>query len=295
MAFHFKKKEKVAKALRRICCERVEDALEILKDDRLKAVHNVRKEIKKLRAILRLIRGEIGKNVYRRNNHRLRAAAGELTAVRDARVRLDAFEGLAKHFGRGLPARPFPKIEEALREDYRAEERKFLNGHSAGAVAKILLELKQHADDLKTDASGWAAIGPGLEASFCRGREAFKTVQKDCSPKNLHEWRKRVKDLWHHLRLLCRVWPKEVRATIEELETLAELLGNDHDLVMLAEFVAENFKGARDAEALAELIGRRQKEFRSEALKLGRRFYAEKPERFCRRIGNYWTIWRGEK
>lgn len=261
MSFHFKKKEKVAKALRRLCCERVEDALEILRDDRLKAVHNVRKEIKKLRAILRLMRGEIGKNVYRTNNQRLRAAAGELTAVRDARVRLDAFEGLAKHFSRRLTARPFPKIEEALREDCRLEERKYLKSHSAGVVAKILLELKQRANDLKTDASGWAAIGPGLKASFCRGQEAFKTVQKDCSPKNLHEWRKRVKDLWHHLRLLCRVWPKEVRATVEELETLAEFLGNDHDLVMLAEFVEENFKGAPDAEALAELISGGKKSF----------------------------------
>ncbi len=295
MPFHFRKKEKVAKALRRICCERVEDALEILRGDRLKAVHNVRKEIKKLRAILRLMRGEIGKNVFRRNNKTLRAAAGELTAVRDAQVRLDAFEGLAKHFSRGLPARPFPNIKEALRGNCRAEERKFLKGHLADVVTKILSELKQRADDLKADASGWAAIGPGLEASFRRGQEALKTVRRDCSPENLHEWRKRVKDLWHHLRLLCRVWPKEVRAKIEELETLAEFLGKDHDLVMLAEFVAKNFKGTGDTGALGELIRRRQKELRNEALKLGRQFYAERPERFCRRVGNYWTMWRGEK
>jgi hypothetical protein len=46
---------------------------------------------------------------------------------------------------------------------------------------------------------------------------------------------------------------------------------------------------------LYELIHRRQKELRSSALKMGKRFYAEKPEHFCQRIGNYWKIWRGEE
>jgi CHAD domain-containing protein len=236
MPFQFKRREPVAKAVRRMCSERIEDALETLKDsDHPGAVHSVRKEIKKLRAIFRLMRGEIGKNVYRRNNQALRAAAGHLTAIRDAHVKLDAFEGLVNHFRRKLPARPFPEIKKALQENCREQERKFLKSHSKLSVGNILRELKASASGLKTDSQGWAAIKPGLKKSYCRGQEAFAAAKKDGSPEHLHEWRKRVKDIWFHLRLLGRTWPKELNAATDDLERLGELLGDDHDLVMLAE------------------------------------------------------------
>jgi len=296
MPFHFRKREPVAKAMRRMCRERVDDALKTLKrGDHLKVVHNVRKEIKKLRAIFRLMRGEIGNKIYRRSNKALRAAAGGLTAMRDAQVKLIAFENLAKHFRHRLSARPFPKIKAALQKNCRDEERKFLEGRSVASVGKILRALKKNAVGLKTGSKGWKAIRPGLTRSYRRGQEALRTVHEDVSPENLHEWRKRVKDLGYHLRLLCRVWPKELQATTDELETLGELLGDDQDLVMLAEFAREKFQGTGDADVLGRLIGLRQMELRAEALKIGERFYAEEPAYFCRRIGDYWKIWRGKK
>jgi hypothetical protein len=40
------------------------------------------------------------------------------------------------------------------------------------------------------------------------------------------------------------------------------------------------------------MIVTRQKELRSAAVKLGKRVYREKPNRFSRRIGDYWKTWR---
>jgi CHAD domain-containing protein len=296
MPFHFKKREPVIKAIRRICRERIADALETLKDGgRPHAIHNARREIKKLRAVFRLMRGEIGNKIYRRNNRALRTAAHGLTAMRDAQVKLNVFEDLLKHFRRRLPSQPFPEIGKVLRKHARDKQKRFLKGRSAAAVGKILRELKDQLGDLKSDSKGWAAVSPGLNRSFCRGQEALRGVQRDCSPDNLHEWRKRVKDLWHHLRLLGDPWPKKQQATKNVLEQLGALLGDDHDLQMLAEFVKKKFKRAGDAETLNKLIRLRQKELRSEALTMGKRFYAETPAHFCQRIGNYWKIWRGGK
>jgi CHAD domain-containing protein len=296
MPYHFKKREPVAKAVRRICRERIADALETLKDgERPQAIHNVRREIKKLRAIFRLMRGEIGNKLYRRNNRALRTAAHGLTAMRDAQVKLNVFRGLIERFRRRLSSHPFPEIKKALQKNSRDTEKKFLQGRSAAAVDKILRGLKDQVGDLKPDSKGWAALSPGLNRSFWRGQETFRAVQRDCSPHNLHEWRKRVKDLWHHLRLLGDLWPKKQRATKNTLEQLGALLGDDHDLQMLAEFIEKKFERAGDAKALSRLIGQRQGELRAEALKMGKRFYAEKPAHFCQRIGNYWKIWRGKK
>jgi len=295
MPYHFKKEEPLTRAIRRMFCERLDAALESLRGkDRMKAVHDVRREIKKLRALLRLMRGEIGRKVYRRNNLALREAAERLTDMRDAQVRLNALERLARHFSRRLPERPFPKIKRALRENCRVVERAFVRAHSPGGVAKIFRELNRRANDLKIGSKGWEAVCPGLNAAFCRAQETFKTAQKKSSPENLHEWRKRVKVLWYHTRLLGSVWPQEARATADELESLGALLGDDHDLVMLAEFAAEHANGTGESDTLKELVSMRRKELRSKALKIGRRFFAEKPPDFCRRLGNYWKIWRSE-
>jgi CHAD domain-containing protein len=293
MAFHFKKKEPVVKAVRRLCRERIDDALESLKArDCLKSVGNVRKEIKKLRAILRLVRGEIGKGVYRENTKALRVAANRLTALRDAHVKLNAFEALAKHFKRKLPSQPFPKIKKVLRRNYRAEESRFLKSNSAAAVARILRKMKRSVDDLKIESDGWAAIGPGVKEGYRRGRAAYGTVLKKSSPENFHEWRKQVKNLGYYLRMSCKIRPEETGAATDGLEKLGEFLGDDHDLVMLKEFLGEQFKRRKETEALDKLICSRQKELRSAALKLGARFYSEKPDVFCRRLGNYWRLWR---
>ena len=67
MAFCFKRKESVAKATRRLGRDRMEHALECLKEcDRAKAIHCARKDIKKMRAVLRLVRTEIQKRRRRR-------------------------------------------------------------------------------------------------------------------------------------------------------------------------------------------------------------------------------------
>jgi|HubBroStandDraft_1064217.scaffolds.fasta_scaffold83099_2 CHAD domain-containing protein len=291
MPFRFKKKESVAKAVRRLCGERLDEALEALeRGAKFRAVHGVRKEIKKLRAILRLTRGEIREETYRKHTKVLREAANLLTAFRDAQVKLGAFEDTVKHFRRQLPAQPFPEIKSALRDYCRAEERKL--GGCLKRLKGILTESKEELDHLEVKSRGWKAIGPGLKRIYGRGREAFETAGRKPSETNFHEWRKRVKDLWHQLCLLSPARPHELGVRTHDLETLGNLLGDDHDLFLLKQFIASQFNGSQNAKTFKKLIVVRQEELRSEALKLGAQFYPKKPNHFCRQIGDYWKTWR---
>jgi CHAD domain-containing protein len=292
MPFRFKKKESVAKGVRRLCHERVDDALTRLGNGaHIDTVHGVRKEIKKLRSVLRLTRGEIRKKTYRRYNDTLHDAADLLTASRDAQVHLHAFDDLTKHFRHKLPARPFPEIRKALLQNCRSEEKHL--GHSVPPLKGILCDSKGDLNQLKLKSRGWKAIAPGLKKIYCRGRESFKTARRDPSPENLHEWRKRVKDLWYELRLLWPANPRNLGDRSDYLEKLGKLLGDDHDLFMLKAFAERNFRQPKNKQRFDELIFSRQKKLRSRALKLGRRFYREKPNHFCERIGDYWENWRG--
>jgi CHAD domain-containing protein len=293
MPFRFKKKESVARAVRRLCAERLDDALETLdRGARLQTVHEVRKEIKKLRSVLRLIRRQIGKSAYSEHARALRQAANLLTDFRDAQVKLNAFDGLVKYFHGKLPSHPFPEIKAALQKNCRAEERKL--AHSVVSLKGILTTSKKRLDDLNIEASGWKVIAPGLKRIYSHGRQSYATARRRRSPENFHEWRKRVKDLWHQLRLLCPARPRRLRDRTKHLEALGNLLGDDHDLFMLGKFIAHKFKETPNAKTLHELIDSWQQELRSAALKLGRKFYRERTSHFCGRIEEYWKSWRGK-
>jgi CHAD domain-containing protein len=295
MAFHFKKKESSTKSVRRLSRERIGKALDYLRQcDRLEAIHNVRKEIKKVRATLGLVRVKMGENAYRKRIKTLRAAAKCLQDPRDARVRPQALERLVVHFQNRLPARPFAGIKKVLSQNCRAEVREFRKDKSVTVVGRLLRKIDQRADDLKVKADGWAAIQPGLQESYSYGREAYKMALHENPPKNLHEWRKHVQDLWHQLRLLHPIQPERLQAAAGEMKMLSQYLGDDHDLVILSQFVARHCarRHAREVTALNELIDLRQKELRSAAFALGSRFYAEKPPSFCRRLENYWSAWK---
>jgi CHAD domain-containing protein len=291
MPFRFKKSESPAKAVRRVCRERIGAALGGLsKGGRPAAIHGVRKDIKKLRAIFRLVRGEIGRGVYRKGAKALREAAGSLTAPRDARVMLKAFETLA-----GAGARRFAGIAKALRKNARREGERFWKDNSLRRAERLLRRTDRRVDDLKIKAAGWSAIEPGLKESYRRGREACRLAGKQPSPENFHDWRKHVKDLWHYFCLLHPAWPAEARAYTDDLELLGGHLGEDHDLFLLQQFVAEHCTGrAGEVAALNRLIESRRKQLRAAALKLGSRLYAEPPATLCRRMGNYWNSWRGK-
>ncbi len=80
---------------------------------------------------------------------------------------------------------------------------------------------------------GFDLMRPGLEREYRRGRGALRAVRKDPSAEAVHQWRKRVKDLWYHLRLLQGVWPATMGAAADEAHALSDLLGDHHDLSVL--------------------------------------------------------------
>jgi CHAD domain-containing protein len=292
MPFHLKKNESLNKAVRRLCRERITQARKNLKNcKRAEALHNARKEIKKLRAILRLARGDIGKKIYREETKALRRVANDLAGARDARVQSATFENLRVDFQSGLFTKPFEKISAVLQQNCRKQIHRFQKDQPS--VYRVLRKMKRRTRDLKIKADGWLAIEPGLKQSYRRSRKAFETTRQNPLAENFHEWRKRVKDLDYQLRLLRPIQPTTLRVAIEALENLGELLGDDHDLALLKQFVANTPK-LQDTETapLNDLIDLRQKELRSAAEKIGSQFFAEKPSLFCARLKNYWDNWR---
>ena len=86
--------------VQRLLCHHLDQALKALQGNQPladTAVHSARKQLKKGRADLRLLRKALGSQTYTYENTALRDVARPLTAVRDARTFMDTLDTLVEH------------------------------------------------------------------------------------------------------------------------------------------------------------------------------------------------------
>jgi CHAD domain-containing protein len=302
MAKQLKQNVPGTESIRKIVCTQTDKVLETLDGKHVRLsderVHDVRKQLKRVRAELRLLRDAVGDRIYHKENSRYRDAARPLTEVRDAKVLIDTLDKLAGENRKDLPAAELRKVRHVLQTHYRDARRKVFGDASSLTKVKKALEVgRQQADKLRLGKKGWSVIGAGVKRVYRAGRDALAAAQRDRSIENLHECRKQVKYLWHQLQVLESIWPDVLEKTAEQTHELADLLGDDHDLVVLGEklFGQGGLVADRNAAAgLAKAVDRRRQELQAKAFALGRRLFAEKPKSFAARLENYWHIWRCE-
>jgi CHAD domain-containing protein len=205
--------EPVGAGIKRVAGARVDDAIAQLRGEAgtetAEAVHEARKDIKKIRSALRMVRDEIGDDVWQRENQHYRECARQLSGFRDAEILVQALDGLAERFG--PPARErFDRLRRELDHENRAAHEE---GEIERAMASAAAELetgRSRIDSLPIDGDGWGLIGPGIHRSYRRGRRRLRDVGEEASVTNLHELRKRVKDLWYQLRLIREADPEMI-------------------------------------------------------------------------------------
>jgi len=294
MAYKFLADEPVSAAIIRCGREQLDRAItqltERINDDPVGAVHNARKAIKKERSLLRLARGAMPSGQRRSENATLRAAARGLSNARDTEVMVTALEELSERFAGQLPTTTFEAVREHL--ESRRQDATAIIGSSEAAVEQ-LGEIRRRVDDWEISEEGWDAIDVGLLRSYKRGRKALASARTTRSQEDLHAWRKRVKDLWYHERLLAPTCGPTVRGRAKESHRLADLLGDDHDLGLLREKLTRDVVPVPvDVDAVVRLIDHRRGELQTEAILIGERVYAEPPKAFRRRMKRSWDAGR---
>jgi CHAD domain-containing protein len=289
-AYRFLPGEPVSAAVKRAVGARVDDAVAQLRgeagSDPAESVHEARKDIKKIRSALRLVRDALGDDEWRRENHHYRDCARQLSGFRDAEVLVESLDGLGERFGPETGER-----SERLRRELQLENRAaHEDGSIERAMAASAAELEAgrvRIDVLPIDGDGWELIGPGLHRSYRRGRKRLGGVEEEASVTNLHELRKRVKDLWYQLRLIRDADTHMLGALAEHAHDLSDHLGDDHDLALLREEVQRRrdaFTSPADQRHLLQEIDQRRGELQFAAISLGDRIYADKPKKFTARL-----------
>jgi CHAD domain-containing protein len=288
MGFRLKLREPLPDGLKRVFREQIESALELCRHparQRGVTVHEVRKHLKKLRAAMRLAIPEVGKSTHARENGCVRKIGRLVSDLRDSQVRLQTLIQLRDETAKGPEDTPFPRIEELL-----SLERDSFSAAFAGWQKQAIPQLERvEARLLKWPLEGltWKQICGAVCKIYKRGQRRLATTINDPDPENFHAWRKRVKDLWYQLRILQPLNRAVLTEMAHDADVLGELLGSEHDLAFLwARLEKESSDEALHNELaqLEKLIGKRGKRLRTNALELGRRFYAEPAKAFAKRI-----------
>lgn len=284
----------VPTALREAAAEQLADAARNLREvrvaDPVTAVHEARKDLKKTRSILRLAREGMTSDARRDINAALRDIAGRLSSVRDADVMVETLDKLRD----GLPALQYAEVHSRFSEQ-ALQSRAAADGAISEEVVSALMTQLAAARHWPVDDADRRDLAMGITIAYARGREELHACRDDrfhsggrAEVEMLHEWRKRVKDLWYHAKLLEEAWPPVLQALGDEAHTLADHLGDDHDLGVLHERItAQEWPASVDTAKFLAAIDARRGELQAKAFDLGERLYAEKPKAFARRIATY--------
>lgn len=243
-------------AVRRLALSQLDHARAGLARGDTRGIHEARKSCKKLRALLRLVRGELGA-AYPTQNRRLRDTARALSPLREAAV----LRATARSFGIGLTTggRP-PDTTAALRRALR------LTAARRRAIDRWALE------DVSRE-----SLAAAVTAGYRRARRSAKQARRRPRPAVLHEWRKQVKYHRYQCEAAAPLWPGLARR-VRALEVLGEALGRHHDVEMLAQELRRHPLRAGNADLVFRTVRRMRREqarLAARALRAGQRLFAE--------------------
>ena len=290
MSFRFEPGEKLDDAFRRVAGEEIRSAraaLQAADGDRGRAIHEARQSFKRLRALLRLARPDLGGD-FDLEFRRFRDSGRALSSSREAAVMAETFDSIVADRNGRLDRQEAALLRAALPTIDAA-------GANVDMQVGLILQSLDAAEG-KCTALAWPkktrALVRALRTSQSRLRKSWRTARAESSSEALHSWRKRIKDQAAQLRLLRQILPEPMRERRDEEKRIAAELGEDHDLWVLSDYLAKNRAPPGTGftrDRICAIINERRRELRGKALEEGRAFSAKKPRPFARKIGAAWT------
>jgi CHAD domain-containing protein len=291
--FSLQRDETAVEGLARVMRETIDRAAEELADqqaDLPTRVHEARKRLKEVRAILRLARPALGEE-FAVQNARFRDAGQQLAAAREAEALIERVLALRKSAHDPVERRALSRALRLLTADRDAAVEDL--GARLGEVDRQLSAARERLPEWE-GVDGDRLLRRGLRRTYRDGRRALRVAQVTRAAADIHRWRKRVKDLWYHAQLMEAAWPAVMKCHSAVLHDLSRLLGEHHDLADLRTRVATQRRrfGPRTAPRIEAVVTRRREEIEATVFTLGALVHAESPRSWSNRLVGYWSVWR---
>jgi CHAD domain-containing protein len=288
LASHFKRSESLSHGAERLLQREFDSAVELLAraeqplDYR---VHEARKCLKRLRALLALVEDNLDPDQVTRSRTCIRAAAHALAELRSAAALNETFDALVERYPGSLEAQIVDGVHRALTRPAESAD----TTTALSAAVDALGRARDAAQKLDVSGHGWSVVDRGFRRTYSRARKYFSRARDSRSVDELHEFRTQLKRHYYQLELFTKVWPRLVRAECRELDRLGERLGEHHDLSLLVPELERKGLAPEAVASLPALIDRRRRDLESKVLSGAARLFAEAPRARARRFAGYYA------
>ena len=291
--------ESVSAGSRRIVDELIKSAIACIKQpstDREEDLHQVRLAIKRLRAILRLLRPLVSKTFFKRENARLRSAARRLARLRDLAVARRTLEQVTDKLASHSQNAAVQEVFEIFLAQTPASSRYDEDRESAlRLAARALAQTRRAFHALSLPDRGWKTIEPGLKKMYRQNRTWMKCASSSDKDEDFHEWRKRVKYYFYLLKMLTPIWPSRLGKTVKHLDCLQDKLGKDHDLAVLKSFLVKHLSNLGYRTPVGQVVQylkKRSAKLRKQSMALGKILFDDKPGQRMKALRKRWEDWQ---
>ena len=256
------------------------------------AIHETRKTIKRIRALLKMVRDGTGYGFYLRENRYFRDLSRGISLARDYDVLLDTLNFVASKTRKHAESRA-EELKASIRE---ARDRELETLSAPGGCFEKIPDAFDRAlkrmDSFLQHSGPIVSVKRGLRRTYRKGRRLLDPVRKTSDMHHTHEFRKSCRYLQFQMELLVPLYPALLKGYAGSIDSLTTKLGNIHDLQKLNVYLFEQGYSTSVTEPDSPLIHTIQKQTRrsySDVFALAPLVYAEKPGRFADRMQHYWN------
>ncbi|MBN2348190.1 MAG: CHAD domain-containing protein [Bacteroidales bacterium] len=286
-------KETLEQGIKRNLTEQIRYAKQILSNiaiDPDYTIHEIRKNLKRIRSILRLIEFSVGRVVYTRENYFYRDIGRILSPVRDSKVKYEVIEIYKDIFYRRVSKFSIEKLIESWRYQH---QQYLLNTDIKNLQQKVAYFLKsgeQRSNIIIYNKNRTEDFLKGYQKTFLKCKYAIEIVSNSPSALNFHELRKRIKYFLYQSQLLSGTWPDYFDFQNKILNETSDLLGHLHDLELVAtemETSNSNLFSVIQKKRFINRIKAYNKGLGDSALKKIRQIFAESSKNFIQRMDSH--------
>lgn len=225
------------------------------------SIHELRKNIKKIRGILRLMRYEIGGKKYRKLNRKYRQLAQDIAVLRDDTSQIELLSGMLPKDKSAIVRRSINRAIRTIETKRKTAFKDFYTNDQHQYISREFNDLNIKNQELNISGNPDLFILKGLYKIHSNALKAFRATLSTNDAEVYHNLRKQVKYLMYNLRIISPANPIFFKAYLSKLNQLSTLLGKLHDLDLFNEHIHQRtiiqFKPEEKKEMLKIIYGNR--------------------------------------
>lgn len=249
-------------------------------------IHDSRKRVKNLRAILKLIQSELNENKFKLLNNKLKALNKKSAVSRRAFVLLNIIDKMLFESSNNVSVDLLKTLKDNMLEIIESSQPKYNINQILSSYHDTFVKIDEHLSELKFERKDFSAIRNGLALMYDEGKKFYKISARQQEVIILHELRKSAKDLYYVLEIFQKCWQPVIKPYNNQIKILTDYIGDLHDLhefmLELNNPLLKNYKSAKDN--LKLIIDNQISSQKRQILILAEKIYAEKTNCFINRI-----------